>query len=127
MTDLTLSPYRGPQDYHRVREMLRENVLAARELAILDWCRFITQANAQTLPQLRLWHDADTGGRLRLVAFVWPDFGGSEIITRADCRDAFEPILDWEEAHVGFDKAVDGIPPDKRGARAPTKRHGKLI
>jgi uncharacterized damage-inducible protein DinB len=27
-------------------------------------------------------------------------------------------VLDWEEAHVGFDKAVDGIPEDKRGARA---------
>jgi uncharacterized damage-inducible protein DinB len=26
--------------------------------------------------------------------------------------------LDWEEAHVGFDKALDGIPPEKRGARA---------
>jgi hypothetical protein len=24
-------------------------------------------------------------------------------------------ILDWEEAHVGFDKAVGGIPEDKRG------------
>jgi hypothetical protein len=42
MTNLTLSPYRGPQEYSRVRAMLRENVLAARELAILDWCRFIT-------------------------------------------------------------------------------------
>jgi uncharacterized damage-inducible protein DinB len=28
-------------------------------------------------------------------------------------------VLDWEEAHVGFDKAVDGIPADQRGARAP--------
>ena len=27
-------------------------------------------------------------------------------------------VLDWEEAHVGFDKAIDGIPVDKRGARA---------
>ena len=26
-------------------------------------------------------------------------------------------LLDWEEAHVGFDKAVDGIPPEKRGVR----------
>ena len=25
-------------------------------------------------------------------------------------------LLDWEEAHVGFDKAMAGIPPDKRGA-----------
>jgi len=27
-------------------------------------------------------------------------------------------LLDWEEAHVGFDKAVDALPPAKRGARA---------
>jgi len=27
-------------------------------------------------------------------------------------------LLDWEEAHVGFDKALDGIPVDKRGPRA---------
>jgi uncharacterized damage-inducible protein DinB len=33
-------------------------------------------------------------------------------------RDHLLRVLDWEEAHVGFDKAVDGIPPDKRGARA---------
>ena len=28
-------------------------------------------------------------------------------------------VLDWEEAHVGFDKAIDGLPPDQRGALAP--------
>ena len=33
-------------------------------------------------------------------------------------RDQLLRALDWEEAHVGFDKAIDGIPPDKRGARA---------
>jgi DinB superfamily len=33
-------------------------------------------------------------------------------------RDHLVRLLDWEEAHVGFDKAVDGIPADKRGARA---------
>ena len=32
-------------------------------------------------------------------------------------------VLDWEEAHVGFDKAVDGIPPDKRGAVPPGFEH----
>ncbi len=26
-------------------------------------------------------------------------------------------VLDWEEAHVGFDKAVAGIPANQRGAR----------
>jgi hypothetical protein len=33
-------------------------------------------------------------------------------------RDHLVRLLDWEEAHVGFDKAIDGIPVDKRGARA---------
>ena len=28
-------------------------------------------------------------------------------------------LLDWEEAHVGFDKAIDGLPTDQRGALAP--------
>ena len=32
-------------------------------------------------------------------------------------------MLDWEEAHVGFDKAVDGIPADKRGVQAPGFEH----
>jgi uncharacterized damage-inducible protein DinB len=32
-------------------------------------------------------------------------------------------LLDWEDAHVGFDKAVDGIPADKRGARAAGFEH----
>ena len=32
-------------------------------------------------------------------------------------------LLDWEEAHVGFDKAIDGIPADKRGAQAPGFEH----
>ncbi len=32
-------------------------------------------------------------------------------------------LLDWEEAHVGFDKAVGGIPAGKRGARAQGLEH----
>jgi uncharacterized damage-inducible protein DinB len=32
-------------------------------------------------------------------------------------RDHLVSVLDWEDAHVGFDKAVDGIPAAKRGAR----------
>ena len=32
-------------------------------------------------------------------------------------------VLDWEEAHVGFDAAVDGIPDDERGARARGFEH----
>lgn len=31
--------------------------------------------------------------------------------------------LDWEEAHVGFDKALDGIPEDKRGSRTDGFEH----
>jgi uncharacterized damage-inducible protein DinB len=38
-------------------------------------------------------------------------------------RDHLVRVLDWEEAHVGFDKAVDGIPADKRGARAEGFEH----
>ena len=32
-------------------------------------------------------------------------------------------FLDWEEAHVGFDKAVAGIPSDKRGGLAAGFEH----
>jgi uncharacterized damage-inducible protein DinB len=32
-------------------------------------------------------------------------------------------ILDWEEAHVGFDKAVGGIPDARRGALAAGFEH----
>src|SRR5678815_5537866 len=38
-------------------------------------------------------------------------------------RDQLARVLDWNEAHVGFDKAVDGIPSDKRGARATGFEH----
>jgi hypothetical protein len=38
-------------------------------------------------------------------------------------RDQLGRLLDWEEAHVGFDKAVEGIPADKRGARAAGFEH----
>ena len=38
-------------------------------------------------------------------------------------RDHLVRVLDWEDAHVGFDKAVDGIPPDRRGARAAGFEH----
>ena len=38
-------------------------------------------------------------------------------------RDHLVRVLDWEEAHVGFDKAVQGIPADKRGARASGLEH----
>ena len=32
-------------------------------------------------------------------------------------RDHLERVLDWEEAHVGFDKAIADIPADKRGVK----------
>ena len=38
-------------------------------------------------------------------------------------RDHLSRSLDWEEAHVGFDKAIAGIAADKRGARAPGFDH----
>jgi uncharacterized damage-inducible protein DinB len=41
----------------------------------------------------------------------------------AALRDHLARTLDWEEAHVGFDKAIDAIPPDQRGARASGFEH----
>lgn len=38
-------------------------------------------------------------------------------------RDHLARVLDWDDAHVGFDKAVGGIQPDKRGARAAGFAH----
>jgi uncharacterized damage-inducible protein DinB len=38
-------------------------------------------------------------------------------------RDHLLRVLDWEDAHVTFDKAVTGIPADKRGARADGFEH----
>lgn len=38
-------------------------------------------------------------------------------------RDHLLRILDWEDAYVGFDNAVSGIPADKRGARAASFEH----
>jgi len=33
-------------------------------------------------------------------------------------REQLVRVLGWEEAHVGFDKALDGIPTEQRGASA---------
>jgi hypothetical protein len=38
-------------------------------------------------------------------------------------RDHLVRLLDWEEAHVGFDKAIDGIPADMRGTRPAGFEH----
>ena len=42
---------------------------------------------------------------------------------QTDIRNHLARALAWEEAHVGFDKAVDGIPPDKRGVRPAGFEH----
>jgi uncharacterized damage-inducible protein DinB len=38
-------------------------------------------------------------------------------------REQLGRILDWKEAHVGFDEAVGDLTADKRGARAPGFDH----
>jgi uncharacterized damage-inducible protein DinB len=38
-------------------------------------------------------------------------------------REQLVRFLDWQEAHVGFEKAIDGIPPEKRGATPPGLPH----
>ena len=38
-------------------------------------------------------------------------------------RDLLARLLDWEDAHVGFGRAVAGIPADKRGVRPPGSSH----
>ena len=38
-------------------------------------------------------------------------------------RDHLVRVLDWEDAHAGFDNAVDGIPQDKRGRRPAGFEH----
>jgi len=38
-------------------------------------------------------------------------------------REQLARVLGWEEAHVGFDKAVDKVPADRRGALAPGFEH----
>jgi uncharacterized damage-inducible protein DinB len=40
-----------------------------------------------------------------------------------DLRDHLVRVLDWEEAHVSFDKAVVGIPSAARGARPAGFEH----
>ena len=38
-------------------------------------------------------------------------------MTKSDpLRDQLVRFLDWHEAHVDFEGAIKGIPPDKRGA-----------
>ena len=44
-------------------------------------------------------------------------------MTDQPLREQLVRFMDWEEAHVGFDKAIDGIPADRRGARASGFEH----
>jgi hypothetical protein len=39
------------------------------------------------------------------------------MINESLLRDQLSSLLGWEDAHVGFDKAVDGIPAELRGTR----------
>ena len=41
----------------------------------------------------------------------------------ASFRDHLVRLLDWEDAHVGFDKTVEGVAPQHRGARAAGFEH----
>jgi len=43
--------------------------------------------------------------------------------THQEFRDHLVRVLDWKEAHVGFDAAVDGIAADTRGARPAGFEH----
>jgi uncharacterized damage-inducible protein DinB len=36
--------------------------------------------------------------------------------TDTQLRAQLAKVLDWKEAHAGYDKAVDGVPPAQRGA-----------
>ena len=38
-------------------------------------------------------------------------------------REHLIRALDWEDAHVNFDQALAGLPPDRRGARAAGFAH----
>jgi len=38
-------------------------------------------------------------------------------------RDHLVRVLDWEDAHVSFDRALEGVPPETRGARAAGFEH----
>ncbi len=38
-------------------------------------------------------------------------------------REHLVRVLDWEDAHVGFDQAVTGVPPEARGMRPPGFEH----
>src|SRR5436190_21347356 len=38
-------------------------------------------------------------------------------------RDHLARVLEWDDAHVTLDRAVEGIPAERRGAQAPGFEH----
>jgi len=44
-------------------------------------------------------------------------------MTDQPLREQLVRFMDWDEAHVGFEKATDGIPAELRGARATGFEH----
>ena len=81
---------------------------------------------AELMQRLWFYSLAEEG---KVIEPVWQDFAhiapSSEALPWQSrtppipLRAQLARVLDWEEAHVGFDKAIDGIPPDKRGVLAP--------
>jgi uncharacterized damage-inducible protein DinB len=45
------------------------------------------------------------------------------VVTESVLRAHLQRVLDWEDAHVGFDAAVAGIPPESRGLRPAAVPH----
>jgi uncharacterized damage-inducible protein DinB len=44
-------------------------------------------------------------------------------VTEAQMRDHLKKVLAWEDAHVGFETAVDGVPAAARGKTPPGLPH----
>ena len=61
---------------------------------------------------------AGISGRTR-----WSGRTDMNAMTDQRLRDQLERFVDWEEAHVGFDRVIDGIPAELRGSRAPGFEH----
>jgi hypothetical protein len=49
--------------------------------------------------------------------------GSADVDRDAALREHLRKILDWEDAHVGFDAAVKGIPPAQHGVAPPGFAH----
>jgi hypothetical protein len=52
------------------------------------------------------------------TAMIWRGATrGAEMERLEELRGLLARLLDWEDAHVGFDEVIAGIPPELRGAR----------